>query len=174
MEHMLIIATTVKENDICLKLCELITDMDCFVSQAQGVRLGKEFAFTVLTTGNWNNIAKLETACTKLSDKITTIFTKRTERSVPEIQCIPYTLQIIGVDQVGLIYNVCRFLKERGASIENVDAQTYLSNYSSTPMLTLTISMCLPISNSIAEVREQFAIFCEDLNIDGVLEPDTK
>jgi glycine cleavage system transcriptional repressor len=172
MEHIVILASGAKSTDFYAKLCEIISDMDCFISQAKGATFGAESTCAILVTGNWNNIAKLETACNKLSDKTTTVITKRTERSVSELQALPYSIHVIATDQVGLVSNICLFLKEHGTQVENFEVETYLSNYSSTPMLAITISMCVPSHTSIAELREQFLIFCEDLNIDGVIEPE--
>jgi glycine cleavage system transcriptional repressor len=174
MEHLVILAHAPKGIDLHTKLCAMVTDVDCYITEAYGTTLGTESMCSLLVTGNWNNIAKLETTCNKLSDNTIRVLVKRTERSVGELQSLPYSVQVIAPDQVGLAANVCRFFSDHRIPIENFQAETYLAYCSNTPMQVINISICIPPLTLISELREQFLVFCEDLNLDGILEPERK
>lgn len=175
MEYLAITVLGARENHIPSSITEIVTDLDCFVSQAQCQSLGIESAFSLLITGNWNNIARLETALSNLAvNKSLLMSIKRTQRFASEHQLLPYSIQVIAIDQIGTVYNICNFFSSRNITIENLTSETYLSNTTSTPMLTVNLSVSLPSYTNIAELREQFLIFCDDLNIDGILEPDKR
>lgn len=175
MEYLTIAALAPRNLHISSRITELVTDMDCFVTQAQSQSLGMEIAFSALITGNWNNIARLETALNSLaSSQGMMISLKRTQRFGSETQLLPYNAMVIALDQIGTVYNICNFFTSREITIEKLNCETYLSAITSTPMLSITMSVSLPSYANIAELREQFLIFCDDLNIDGILEPDKR
>ena len=134
-----------------------------------------ESAFSALITGNWSNIARLETALNTLaSTKGLVLSIKRTQRHASSEQLLPYNVQVIALDQVGTVYNIFNFFSSRNIVIEMLHTETYVSSATNTPMLSVNLSVSLPAFTNIAELREQFLIFCDDLNIDGILEPDKR
>jgi glycine cleavage system transcriptional repressor len=175
MEHLIVNLFGPKELQLYTKLTELATDVNCSINQAQGQNLGTETVFSALITGHWGNIAKLETAIKSYAiDQGLVMGLKRSRSVSSEIQYLPYSVIVIALNKVGTIYNICNFFTTRKIVIELLQCETYRSNLTNTLMLSINLSISLPANTAIADLREQFILFCEDLNIDGILEPEKK
>lgn len=175
MEFLILNVLSPQDRPIWTRLAEITTDHSCNMVRAQAQNFAAHSSFSALISGNWNNVAKLEGALKVFATENDLLLNmKRTKIATRQEQFIPYNVQVIGLNQIGTIFNVCNFFTSRGNVIELLDCETYLSHNTNTPMIIITLSVSLPAATNIAELREQFILFCEDLNIDGILEPDKR
>lgn len=73
--------------------------------------LGSEFAMLLLVSGNWHSLAKLETELQKLAaDTDLSVHIKRTEPRGPRTEMVPYSIDVVCLDQSGLVAELSRFL----------------------------------------------------------------
>ena len=49
--------------------------------------------------------------------------------------------------------------------------RSYSAPHTGTPMFSVNLAIGIPASMHIAMLREEFLDFCDDLNLDAVLEP---
>jgi len=81
-------------------------------------------------------------------------------------------VQGIAQDQPTHIENVTAFFAERGLIILDLYSTSYTAQSTGTEMLTLNLTIQVPADDSIAELREEFMIFCDELNLDAILEAE--
>ena len=79
--------------------------------------LGNEFAMLVLVTGNWHSLAKLESELTRLGEATgLSLHMKRTEPRAPRTELLPYSIDVVCLDQSGHRARACRASAPAAAS----------------------------------------------------------
>lgn len=175
MEYLVLTIQAPQHVNIWLKFTQLATDMDCHIQQARGLKLAGENAFVALVSGNWNTIAKLEASLNRLSkEEGVLVNTKRSKGINDQIQLLPYIVEVLGLDEIGMLANFCKFFSDEEISIENLKVESYISSATNAPMFSLKVSIGIPSLSNIGDLRERFILFCEDLNVDGAIEPDRR
>lgn len=154
------------------ELTQCIADKDCNIEDSRMSVLGGEFAVMLLVSGNWNTIAKLETHMPAMGQKLgMNIICKSTESHKQPGSLVPYTADVIAMDHPGIVNNLANFFSERNINIEDLETTNYAAAHTGTPMFSVHIEVGVPAEQSIAELRESFMDFCDNLNLDAVLEP---
>lgn len=154
------------------ELSKIIADHDCNIEDSRMSVLGGEFAVMLLVSGNWNTIAKLEGHLPTLEQKLgMTIICKNTERRKQSKNIVPYLAEVISMDHPGIVNNLANFFSTRNINIEELITSNYAAAHTGTPMFSVHIEIGVPTDISIAELRESFMEFCDNLNLDAILEP---
>ncbi len=154
------------------KLSKAILDYDCNIEDSRMSVLGGTFAIIQLVSGRWNNLAKLESALINLQKQLhLTIVTKRTQQRVPPKQILPYTVDVVSLDHPGIISHLAGFLFSYGINIQEMTTTTYKAAHTATPMISIRMTIEIPASLHITQLREEFLDLCDEHNFDGVIEP---
>ncbi len=149
-----------------------ILDSGCSILDSRMAALGSEFAAMLLVAGNWNSIAKLEGALPALQDKLNlTLTSRRAEPRAAQDNLLPYMVEVVTVDRPGILYRLADFFAKRNINIEDLYTASYTSTHSDTNMFNVNITVNVPADVHIAGLREEFLNLCDELNLDGVLEP---
>ena len=153
-------------------LVRAIHDSGCSVREARIVHFGDHVSVVAGVVGNWNTVAKLEGALTRLDGKHgLQILMSRSGRSASRAETIPYLVEITGADHPGILARMVHFFSDHGISIEDLHATTHRSPYSEMQIASAHFTVGLPASLSLATVRGEFMDLCDELNVDGVLAP---
>jgi len=172
MEYLSIIAIGNCQSNVIGTLTSLITKYDLHILRSRITALESEQAIISLVSGSWNSIAKLESALKNLEDNLDiNIILKRTNSSEHNINLLPYHINIIGIDESEIINEICTFFTSQNIQVDSLDLETEVIHSTDTPIFNLNLSINIPCNLSIASIREQFLTMCDDLNIDGVMEP---
>jgi glycine cleavage system transcriptional repressor len=142
--------------------------LNCYMSTLSGQQ-----CFILLVGGNWSDIAKLEAGMANLqTEHGLTIVSNRPTSTPAEEGFLPYTAQLIGLDAPGTIGTMLQFFLTQQIAVEALRSETI--SFNNTPITTLTLAINIPANLSIADLRDQFLILCDEVNIDGNLEPDRR
>ena len=173
MQHYLVvIALGNREPQTLGELSKIAAHSGCSIVNSHMNRLGKASAITLMLTGTWSAIAKLETALPILAKKLDlTTIVKRTEDMETVEGVMPYQAQVIGMDVAGVVHKIIDFFHNNAVSIEEMDTDTYTPAHTTTAMFSFTAMVTIPAKVHIAGLRERFMLFCEDHNLDAILEP---
>lgn len=134
--------------------------------------LGGEFAILMMVEGGWEIIAKLESQLPTLQERLKlTIVSRRTDPQQPQGQAMPYTVNVVSLDHPGIVNQLAEFFSGRNINIQDLYTDSYNAAHTGTPMFTATLIVNIPGNLSIAQLREEFFTFCDNLNIDGIIEP---
>ncbi|WP_369601587.1 glycine cleavage system protein R [Hahella sp. SMD15-11] len=171
-EQLLVISALGSDQPgIVNELSRVCTDYGCNIVDSRMAVLGGEFAVIMLVSGSWDVIAKLEDAIPAAARKLNlNTLVKRTERPEQE-QRIPYEVSVVALDHPGIVHEISRFFAERRINIESLETSTYAAPHTGTTMFSLNMTVNIPADTSIGRLREEFLMFCDDLNLDAVLEP---
>ena len=170
--HLVISALGKDRPGILSELSKAIMDSACTILDSRMTVLSSEFAYILLVSGNWSNIAKLEDVLTGLNESLNlTITARRTESPAPQTKLLPYIVEIATVEQTGIVYRLADFFTSRTIDIQELYTGCYSTPHSETPLFSLNMTVNIPADLHISSLREQFMDFCDELNLDGVIEP---
>lgn len=134
--------------------------------------LGGEFALILMVSGGWDAIAKLEDQASSLQEDLgLTIVARRTEKRPSTRGLVPYEIDVVSMDHPGIVHEVAEFFSNRNINIEEMNTGSYAAAHTGTPMFSLKMTIAAPADIPIAQLRDDFAEFCDDLNLDAALEP---
>ncbi|MDX1513922.1 MAG: glycine cleavage system protein R [Gammaproteobacteria bacterium] len=170
--HLVISAIGEDRPGIVDALSQAILDSGCSIGDSRMAVLGGEFAVIMVLSGNWNSVAKLESALPRLEEKLAlSVQSKRTEPRKGTSNFIPYAVEVVAIDQPGIVHDVANFFARREINIEDVYTSRFPAPHTGAPMFTLHMTVGIPSDTSIATVRGEFMDFCDELNLDAMLAP---
>ena len=142
------------------------------IEESRMTTLGSEFATLMLVSGNWHTLNRLETALDKLGgeDGLSFAIRKTDERRV-KTDRLPYAVDVIALDQQGIVYELAHFFSERDIEIADVATRRYAAAHTGAPMFAVQMAINVPASLHVAQLREEFLEMCDRLNLDAILEP---
>jgi glycine cleavage system transcriptional repressor len=154
------------------ELSQTIYGCGCSIVDSRMAVLGGEFAMILMLGGNWNEIAKLEQALPPLEKRLgMTIVAKRTSERKTERNLLPYAVEVVSIDHPGIVHNLASFFSSRRINIEELGTNSYAAAHTGTPMFSVHMVVEIPSDIHIASLRDEFMEFCDNLNLDAVIEP---
>lgn len=174
MHNNLLVISALGEDrpGIVNELSRIITENGCNIEDSRMTVLGGEFAIILLAEGRWNKLAKLEAALPGLGRKLgLTVNSKRTTPTRHEGNLLPYSVEVVAIDHPGIVHQLAGFFSSREISIRDMATISYAAAHTGTPMFSVQITVDVPAVVHIARLREEFMDFCDQLNLDAVIEP---
>ncbi len=154
------------------ELSRCITGNGCNINDSRMTVLGGDFAILLLVDGNWNTIAKFEDQIPALGERLgLSITARRTARKSTRKDLLPYGVDVVSLDQPGIVHNLASFFSKRQINIQEMATSSYAAAHTGTPMFTVHLTIDIPASQQISALREEFMDFCDQLNLDAVMEP---
>jgi glycine cleavage system transcriptional repressor len=134
--------------------------------------LGTEFAVLMLVSGNWHTIAKIEAELQRLAESagVALQITRTGERPVHEDQ-VPYSVDVVCLDQGGVVSALSGFFTARGIDISEMSTRSYPAAHTGAPMFGVYMVVTVPSKVHLGAMREEFMDLCDNLNLDAILEP---
>lgn len=155
------------------ELTRVIKECKCHILESRMTELGAEFGAHLLVDGNWNHIVKLESALETMGarNKLK-VNTLRAKESPPEDESvIPYGVDIFASDHIDNIHELAAFFTKRGIKILDSSTSRYPAPYSNTPLMVARMIVKIPVGVRIVSLRDEFLEFCDQQNLDAILEP---
>lgn len=154
------------------QLTRVILDAKGNLIDSRMTVLGEDFAILTLVSGSWDAIAKLENSLASMAKKEKlSITTRRTGERQVKTNAIPYGVEAICVDAPGIVQNLAGFFAARNINIEELNTHKYAAPHTGTPMFAVHITVAIPANLHLNMLREEFFSFCDEMNLDAVLEP---
>ncbi|MDH5326804.1 MAG: glycine cleavage system protein R [Gammaproteobacteria bacterium] len=173
MDNFLVMSALGKDRPgIVDQLSLAILDAGCSVFDSRMTVLGGEFAIIMLVSGKWNQLAKLEDQLPTLEERLhLNLNCRRTETEPGNKGQITYTIEVITLDHPGIVHQIAGFFSTRNINIRELNTNRYAAAHTGTPMFSIHMTVDIPADIRIASLREDFLDFCDDLNMDAVIEP---
>jgi glycine cleavage system transcriptional repressor len=170
--HLVISAVGADKPGIVNDLSQTIMECGCNIEDSRMTVLGGEFALILMVSGNWNTVAKLEATLPSIQERLgLTAVAKRTAPRKASQNLLPYAADVVSIDHPGIVYHLANFFSSRNINIEELVTSSYRAAHTGTPMFSVHIEVGIPSHIHIAELRDAFMDFCDELNLDAVLEP---
>lgn len=173
MENLTLLVSAPDAKILVNHLIYLVAKNECYIEESRFMALGSELGGMLRIAGSWNAIAKMEDALQQLkSENQIWLEFKRSTHLKLAGEYIPYLVQIVGINKPTLINEMMHFFVEQNIQPTDLQTDSFKTNYSDTKMLTLVTRLQIPGNINIADLRERFMLLCEELNVDGILEPE--
>ena len=142
------------------------------IEESRMTTLGSEFAMLLLVSGNWATLNKLEQGLNKLGDgKGLTVSIRQTDAKMATGDRMPYAVDIVSLDQQGIVFNLANFFATHDIEIADVSTRSYAAAHTGSPMFSVQMAINVPSTIHISQLREEFMEICDRLNLDAILEP---
>ncbi|MAC99503.1 MULTISPECIES: ACT domain-containing protein [Pseudomonadaceae] len=153
-------------------LTRLCTEHRCQIVSSRMSRHGSCAVLLLQVSGNWDALARLETLLPPLAKREHILLSMSRSHSLDERpQALPYNVFVTAAQRAELVGELCNFFQQLSIDIEELQSFTYQAQHTGTPMLNLTLTIAIPAQTQLSWLREQFLDFCDELNLDAVIEP---
>lgn len=153
-------------------LSRVILDAGCSVHDSHVNVLGQECVAMLMVRGNWNTLAKLEAQLRKAEPSLgLTLTLKRTGPRKASDDALPYAVEVIALEQPGIVNSLAGFFASRSINIEELVTRSYTAPHTGAAMFSVNMAIGVPANMHIGLLRDEFLDFCDDLNLDAVMEP---
>jgi len=171
-QHLAVSAIGSDRTGMVHELTRVISECGGNISESRMANLGSEFAMLLLVSGNWHTISRLERELNKYGEgNGMTMQFKRTEPRRMGKELLPYAVDVVGLDQPGMVHSLSGFFAQRKVEIGEVSTRSYTAANTGAPMFSVQMFINIPSTVHIAALREEFMDFCDQLNVDAIMEP---
>lgn len=147
-------------------------DSGCNILDSHMTSLGTEFAVLLLVTGNWNTLTRLEKKLASVAKKLDiSMVTRPSNEPKLHAKLMPYAIEVVAIDHPGIVFRLADFFTSRKMNISDMVTNIYAAAHTGTAMFSLQMAVHLPESIQIASLREEFMDFCDQYNLDAIMEP---
>jgi glycine cleavage system transcriptional repressor len=154
------------------QLIRAIRDCGCNITESRLSVLGSEIAVFMQLSGTWDAIAKIEDTLPKLEQRLgLKIASNRTDNGNIKDSLMPYAIDVVALDHIGIVYDIVNFIHENKIIVQDMYTNTYRTNNSETTMFSMHMVINIPANTSISAIRGDFMDFCDQLNLDAIMEP---
>ena len=171
-QHLAVSAIGGDRTGMVHELTRVITECGGNIAESRMAALGSEFAMQLLVTGNWHTLARIESELGRLADAGTlSVHMRRTEARAPRKEMVPYSIDIVSLDQTGIVAGLSGFFATRNIDIGEVATRSYAAAHTGAPMFAVQMTINVPAKLHVAQLREEFMDYCDSMNLDAILEP---
>ena len=170
-----IIALGNKHEDFLKDFSQLLSLHPCEIIQSYVLTQNELYNLSFFIAGKWSILAKLEPKLKRLAEKHSMDMLLRFsshEVKTENKSYLPYSLYIVSLSNTIGLYQLIRFLIQKNANIVEIYTDSYQPRRNPITMTTFNIKIQLSSELSIADWRESFMLFCDDYNLDAIMEPD--
>ncbi|QKT04580.1 glycine cleavage system protein R [Ectothiorhodospiraceae bacterium 2226] len=167
-----LVLTALGDDDpgIITHLSKAIMNSGCNIIDSRMAVVGGKFTMLLLTSGSWDAIVRLEGALPALQERLgLSLIARRSEAPQPSGR-IPYLVEVVALDHPGIVHWLADFFTSRNVTIHEMSSSRYEAEQTGSHMFTLSMSVHLPPDTHIPELRDEFLDFCDELNLDAVME----
>ena len=134
--------------------------------------LGGAFSLIMLVAGEQEAVDKLLTKIPNMEQKLGLTMVIKKTKPKPQLEpLIPYRVDIVSMDHPGIVHDVANFFDGKDINIEDMSTATYSAAHTGTPIFSMHLTIAVHADASIAELRQEFQEFCDELNLDASMEP---
>ncbi len=172
LQHMVLLAQGKQSHRLIEELTRAILDCSCSIADSRISNLGAESSILMKISGSWDAIAKFEDTVPKLATQLgLSIKTNRVEAVKLTSGMMPYAIDAVCADRLGVVYEIARFMADNDLQIQDLYTNTYQAANTTTQMFSVHMTINIPADTAISMVRNDFMDFCDRLNLDAIMEP---
>lgn len=152
-------------------ISQAVTGSGGSIRESRMVALGSEFAVLMLVAGNWHSVTKIRDRVTQLQrDSNLTVTVRDTEPRTLGAAA-PYNIDVVALDQEGIVLRLSSFFANRNLEIAELNTRRYNAPHTGAAMFAVQMIVNLPADVHVATLREEFLDFCDEHNLDAIMEP---
>src|ERR1700693_14430 len=161
-QHLAVSAIGSDRTGMVHELTRVITECGGSIAESRMAALGSEFAMLLLVSGNWHALARIESELARMAETdALSVHLKRTEPKPTRVDMLPYSVDIVSLDQTGIVAGLSGFFASRSIDIIEVSTRSYPAAHTGAPMLAVEMIVNVPGKQQVAQLREEFMDFCD-------------
>lgn len=170
-EQLVISAIGTDRPGIVNELSQLIAQHKGNIDDSRMTVLGGEFAIILLISAAAVELDKIEIVLNQEAATLSlSILSKRTGSQDSKADTIPYLVDVVAMDNPGIVYKLADFFSHKNINIQNMRTDRYQAPHTGTQMFSIEMVIAIPANIIIADLRDEFLDLCEDMNLDASLE----
>ena len=161
------------KKGIAKSISEAAFNSGCSIEDSRMVKLGGEFAILVLITGDESAVQVFSASQKALEAETGLTLAMRPTTARPEEsreQILPFRVQVVGMDQTGIVFRVTNLLVRHGINISSLETESHHAPVSGTPIFRMSLMAEVPASVPVRALREELGELCDEMNMDYSLE----
>lgn len=173
MQKYLVVSALIDNSSEIIRTFSKLTESSgCNIVDSQFKVVGQKLSLMLFLAGSWDAIAKIESMLGNLEQQHNIkILAERTDVEALQGNAMPYVVDVVGIDQPGIIFDIANFMSSNELAIQEMSSNTYEASQTGAKMFSLHMMVNLPLDNSISAIRGDFIDFCDHLNLDAIMEP---
>jgi len=152
-------------------LSGIVTDSAGNILESRMIALGSEFAILMLIGGNWAALAKIREKLADLEQRAKLTITVRDSTPRADPNSAPYHIDIVTLDHEGIVLSLSDFYASRDLEIAEMNTRRYNAPHTGAAMFAVQMTVNIPAKVHVANIREEFLAFCDEENLDAIMEP---
>jgi glycine cleavage system transcriptional repressor len=152
-------------------LSEAITTAGGNIQESRMITLGSEFAILMLVAGNWHAVNKIREHLEKLQAEGALTLTVRDTNPRSAAASAPYVIDVVTLDHEGIVLGLSGFFAGRDLEIAELNTRRYNAPHTGAPMFAVQMTVNVPANMHVASLREEFLAYCDEENLDAIMEP---
>ncbi len=171
--YLLINAFAPQVHSPLVAITRRINDCGCTLAEARVAAVGSEVSVLALAIGPWDAIAKLESALARVEreEESIRLLHYRTSAKQPQTNLLPYMVEVVAADKPGILLQIAEFFHRHEISIEQLQSSRYRAMHTGAEMFSAQITVGIPAGTHIAALRDDFLEFCDNHNLDAIIDP---
>ncbi|MDF2941029.1 MAG: Glycine cleavage system regulatory protein [Gammaproteobacteria bacterium] len=162
-----------QDSGILKQIAEACAQYQCQIMESRLSAAGENQIMMMYISGNWSAIAKLETPLAALGNQPNVHFKMmRTEMQSHHNSLVPYIVHITSVSSPHTLNQLLSFFNANKIKVSELAVTQYFANKTQASMQTIVITVLLSTETHLADLRENFILFCDEYNLDAIFEPD--
>jgi glycine cleavage system transcriptional repressor len=185
MAQAILTAIGVDRAGLVDEVSRYIFDRGGNIEDSRMVNLRGQFAIMLLVTGDEGVIGKLrheqsllaETSGLQVDVRLTPATPPRgagaggAAATTGRSDAIPFRFVATAVDRAGIVHRISHLLRELNVNIESLETRLTAAPYTGAPVFEMESILAVPRSTPVAQVRQQLAAMCDEMNMDWELKP---
>ena len=151
------------------ELSEAVFSCGASIEDSRMTVLGGEFAVLMSVVGDQTALEALNDRLTALADSGEVAYLFRTTSDREPSRYLPYQVRVVAMDHPGIVHGIAGFFSSRNINIRDLETETERAPHTGTPIFNLHLTVEVPESLRVAQLRNEFADFCEQRDLDGSL-----
>mgnify|MGYP001547786921 FL=1 len=170
-EQLVISAIGTDRPGIVNELSQLIVQNNGNIDDSRMTVLGGEFAIILLISASPDELNKIESIlCREAENLALSVISKRTGAPDAKAETIPYIVDVVAIDNPGIVYKLADFFSSRHINIQSMRTDRYQAPHTGTQMFAIEMIIAIPANLGISDLRDEFLDLCEDMNLDASIE----
>lgn len=152
-------------------LSEAITSAGGNIQESRMITLGSEFAILMLVAGNWHAVNKIRERLEQLQAEGALTPTVRDTNPRSAAESAPYVIDVVTLDHEGIVLGLSGFFASRELEIAELNTRRYNAPHTGASMFAVQMTVNVPANMHVASLREEFLAYCDEENLDAIMEP---
>ncbi len=172
LEYLVLTAVGPDRTGIVTELTDDIQRLKCSIDDSRMAILGGEFSIIMLVSGEAADIAQLKDFLPALEEKTgLTIVAKTTAPPSESGDFQLMAVEVVATDEPGIVHRVTEFFARHNINIDTLATDRYPAPHTGTPMFELDMGIQVPRDVDIEALQNDFQDLCDDMDIEGSIEP---